>query len=436
MKDSLFVFQKSAIDSSSVTENNLGTNLDFFAVPVSSLTSVSAIEGKIVLYFRSSNVFENSKANQAKVTLNTTQGSEPRAAIDAWTLTLEEEEVYVFDDAGSTYPSIFNDVVLGIDSIIRPTTERFTSGGGGGATTIDVLSSTDSVLGTLDSSVPDTVKLMNAVLSYAKVGSQGQITTTAVTPSGICYKETSPCFNESFVANDSWGSFLDGDYVMTALVYPEAFAKLKYNATQADVRATAATGTSLTDNIAPTILEDDNEFNNRLRYTDTAGNGSDATVGSDLWAHVNWNDHSWAGAEPDIVIDHLENWTMTVKYQDDAGKVNLDTTGNSWSEWMTYIDATHYSLTGWLPLDLSELNNAHGARVNPAQVWADKFFEFDPSVSGSTRGGFLTGESYDASFFYHLYDSGNADLVLELTKAKDSGFQSRLTNCFMKRRHY
>ena len=89
-----------------------------------------------------------------------------------------------------------------------------------------------------------------------------------------------------------------------------------------------------------------------------------------------------------------------------------------------------------MPLDLGELNNAHGAKVNPAQVWADEFFEFDASVSGSSRGGFLTGESYDASNFYHLYDSGNADLVLDLTKATHSGFQSRLTNCFMKRKHY
>ncbi|QDP68176.1 MAG: hypothetical protein Unbinned1473contig1000_54 [Prokaryotic dsDNA virus sp.] len=436
MKDSLFVFQKGAIDSSSVTENNLGTNLDFFAVPTSSLTSISALEGKIVLYFKSSNVFENSKANQAKVTLNTTQGLEPRAAIATWNFTLEEGQVYIFDDVGSIYPSSYSDSISGIDSIIRPTTERFTGGGGGGATTIDVLSSTDVVLGTVDSSVPDTVKLMDAVLSYAKVGSQGQITTTSVTPSGIAYQELIPCFNESFVTGDSWDNFINGNYIRINPVYPVGYARVEYNSTQADVRVTPASGTSATDAVAPTILEKNNAFGNKFRYTDDAGNASDASVGSNIWAHVDWNNHSWTGATQYYVIDHLTGFGFTVKYEDDAGKVNLNTTGNSWSEWLTYIDATHHGMTGWMPLDLGELNNAHGARVQPNMVWADEFFEFDPSVSGSTRGGFMTGESYDTSNLYILYDSGNADLAVDLTKAKNSGFHSRLTNCFMKRKHY
>lgn len=436
MKDSLFVFQKGAIDSSSVTENNLGTNLDFFAVPTSSLTSISALEGKIVLYFKSSNVFENSKANQAKVTLNTTQGLEPRAAIATWNLTLEEGQVYVFDDVGSIYPSSYSDSISGIDSIIRPTTERFT-GGGGGATTIDVLSSTDVVLGTLDASVPDTVKLMSAIMSYSKVGTQGQITSSAASPSGIAYQNSRPMSAISYSANDSVDSFTDGDYDHTNPVYPASYAKVDYNATQADVRATPASGTLSTDSVGQTMLEENNAFGNKFRYTDDAGNPSDAAVGSNLWAHVDWNNHSWTGATNYYVIDHLENWGMTVQYADDSGTVNLNGS-NDWAAWLTYISTVTWQGTysGFIPLDMGDVSNAHGAKCSPNEVWADAFFEFDASVSGSSRGAFLTGESYDASNFYPIYDSGNADLVIEITKSIASGFQSRLTNVFMKRKHY
>ena len=129
MKDSLFVFQNGTIDSNSVTEHASGTNLDFFAVPTSNLTSISALEGKIVLYFKSSNTFENSKADQAKVTLNTAVGSESRAAIATWALTLEEGKIYIFDDIRSSYPDNYATTISGIDSIVRPTAERFDDGG-------------------------------------------------------------------------------------------------------------------------------------------------------------------------------------------------------------------------------------------------------------------------------------------------------------------
>ncbi len=280
--------------------------------------------------------------------------------------------------------------------------------------------------------LPDTT-----INSVTVVGNLMTINTpTAAVPSGICYQNSSPAFNESFVTGDSWDNFTSGNYNRTPPTYPEAFAILKYNATQADVRSTPATGTSGTDAVSPTILESNNAFGNKFRYTDDAGNESDASVGSNLWAHVDWNNHSWTGATSYYVIDHLTGFGFTVKYEDDSGKVNLSTSGNNWADWMAYIDGTHYGYTGWMPLDLGDVNNAHGARVQPNMVWADEFFEFDSSVSGSARGGFITGESYASTIFYHLYDSGNPDMVLDLTKAKDNGFQSRLTNCFMKRKHY
>ena len=225
--------------------------------------------------------------------------------------------------------------------------------------------------------LPDTT-----INSVTVVGNLMTINTpTAAVPSGICYQNSSPAFNESFVTGDSWDNFTSGNYNRTPPTYPEAFAMLKYNATQADVRSTPATGTSGTDAVSPTILESNNAFGNKFRYTDDAGNESDASVGSNLWAHVDWNNHSWTGATSYYVIDHLTGFGFTVKYEDDSGKVNLSTSGNNWADWMAYIDGTHYSMTGWMPLDLGDVNNAHGARVQPNMVWADEFFEFDSSVS-------------------------------------------------------
>lgn len=298
---------------------------------------------------------------------------------------------------------------------------------------------TDSSLATFNTETALSISLPNTTVnSVSTVGGVMTINTpSAATPSGICYQNTHPSFATSYVANDSWDSFIDGDYDRTPPTYPAGFAQLDYSATQSDIRVTPATGTSGTDPVGQTWLKSNNAFGNKYRFTDDQGNASDATVGSNMWAHVDWNNHSWTGATADYVIDHLTGWGYTVKYADDGGKVNLNTTGNSWSEWITYIStATVGSYSGFIPLDLSEMTNAHGANANPTEVWADNFFEFDPSVGGSSRGAFLTGESYDASNFYPIYDTGNADMMLDLTKAKSTGFQSRLTNVFMKRKHY
>jgi hypothetical protein len=124
---SLFVFRTATIDSNSVTEDNSGTNLDFFAVSTDRLTSVSAIEDKIVLYFRESNTFENSSANQAKVTLDVTEDNEYNTVVNIWKLTLQEDQIFSFDNVNSQYPL---STITGVDTIIRVTSERFTSGGG------------------------------------------------------------------------------------------------------------------------------------------------------------------------------------------------------------------------------------------------------------------------------------------------------------------
>jgi len=127
MNGSLFIFQADTIDSSSVTEHSSGTNLDFFAVPTENLTSISALENQIVLYFKESNVFENSKANQARVVLNTKLDAEKRATVEVWSLTRQLDKIYQFNNVTKEYPV---DSIVSVASIIRPTTERFISSGG------------------------------------------------------------------------------------------------------------------------------------------------------------------------------------------------------------------------------------------------------------------------------------------------------------------
>jgi hypothetical protein len=116
MKESLFVFQKNAISSASVAEHGSGTNVDFFAVPTKNLSSISALEKKVVLYFKESSTFVNSTGNNVSVTLNVNEESEKIAAIKLWTLTQQENNVLVFDDTKKSYPI---DTISGIDSILR-----------------------------------------------------------------------------------------------------------------------------------------------------------------------------------------------------------------------------------------------------------------------------------------------------------------------------
>jgi len=436
----LFIFNKSLVSSKSAKDGS--ANVDLFAVPIESLANITSTSGIVSLYFKDGNSYAALAGGvdsirgyeYAQVELTVSVGKEQQALTELGRLltqTYGGQRSSIVVDVPAESIDILG--VTGINSIKRfnDLTALTTVN-----TTINVLSDTNAALGTLDATVPDTVKLMSDALTYAKVGNQGQITGSAAAPSGIAYQDSIPAFNVSFVSGDSWHNFTSGNYNRTNPTYPASYAKLDYDATQALVRGTPATGTSASDAVSPTILESNNAFGNKFRYTDDAGNASSASVSSNLWAHVDWNNHGWSGATQYYVIDHLTGFGFTVKYEDDSGKVNLNTSNNTWAEWITYIDATHHGYTGWMPLDLGELTNAHGSRVQLDMVWADEFFEFDASVSGSTRGAFLTGESLDANNFYNLYDSGNADLVLDLPKATNSGFHSRLTNCFMKRKHY
>ena len=159
-------------------------------------------------------------------------------------------------------------------------------------------------------------------------------TPTVPVASGICYQNTHPVFATSFVSDDSYDSFLDGDYDRTPPNYPEAFAQLDHDAEQSAVRATPASGTSATDKVGVTMLKQNNAFGNKFRFTDDQGNESDASVGSNLWAHVDWQNHSFTGATADYVIDHLTGWGYTVQYANDGGNVNMNAGSNTWAQWI------------------------------------------------------------------------------------------------------
>tara|TARA_R100001440_G_scaffold49889_1_gene69830 strand:+ start:517 stop:1506 length:990 start_codon:yes stop_codon:yes gene_type:complete len=304
--------------------------------------------------------------------------------------------------------------------------------------TVNVLSSTGETLGFLDSAKAETINLTSSAISFTKVGSQGQVSTTQ-SASGIAYEARYPVFTESFVSGDSWDNYTSGNYDRTQPVFPASYAKINRSATQADVRGTPATSTSASDAVVPTILESNNAFGNKFRFTDDQGNASNATVGSNLYAHVDWQNHDFAsaGSTADYVIDHLTGWGYTTKFETDGAKFNMNTTsdGQDWAAWIAYINGTHYGYTGWMPLDLSDIKTAHGAYAQPNVTWADSFFLFQ-SLGGATRGTFFTGESTAVDRYQSIVDTSNPDLCRGVTKAADSGFFSRISNIFMKRKHF
>ena len=60
-------FHASAIDSSSVTSHDTGTNIDFAAFPVDSLTAIMAEEDMIYLYFKNATRFQGSIGSATEV---------------------------------------------------------------------------------------------------------------------------------------------------------------------------------------------------------------------------------------------------------------------------------------------------------------------------------------------------------------------------------
>tara|TARA_R110000751_G_scaffold88112_5_gene174325 strand:- start:1762 stop:2601 length:840 start_codon:yes stop_codon:yes gene_type:complete len=261
------------------------------------------------------------------------------------------------------------------------------------------------------------------------------------TPSGIAYQLRVPVIlNGSFATGDSPYYFSLGTFSRTLPVYPDTFSQIDYQAEQSAVRVTPATGTTATDSVSPTVLLSNNAFGNKLRFTDDIGNGSDAIIGSNIWAHVDWERHSFTGATSGYVIDHLTGFGYDTYYLTDGTFFNMNVTtadGQDWDAWMNAISSlgTHKTYTGWIPVDLSD-EAALTQQVNTSTFWASDFFTFESTQGGASRGTIITGESVDSSNFLPFYDSSNADVVIGLGKAGSSSFVYRIANCFIKRKHY
>ena len=262
-----------------------------------------------------------------------------------------------------------------------------------------------------------------------------------ISPSGIQYVNSQPLILKgSYATGDSYYFYSLGNYDRTPPAYPEAFAQINYLAEQSDVRAVPASGTSLSDSISPTILKSNNAFGNKLRFTDSLGNPSDAVVGSNIWAHVDWRSHSFSGAISGYVIDHLTGWGYNVNYMIDGTFFNMNTStsdGQNWSDWMNFIAGlgTFLGLDGWIPLDLND-QFAYCQAIGDTTLWSSNFLTYEATESGSTRGTVITGETNTPTGFLPFFDTGSAIVVQGLGSAGSSSFAFRIANCFIKRKHY
>lgn len=267
------------------------------------------------------------------------------------------------------------------------------------------------------------------------------ITSAGSSPSGIVYQQTYPLITNStsYATGDSISRFYAGEYNRTEPVYPTSYSKLDYLAVQSDVRVTPATGTSPTASISPTFLVSNNAFGNKYRFTDDVGNPSDASVGSNIFAHINWRSHSFTGATDQYVIDHLTGWGYATEYVFDGVLYNQTVAnGQSWDDWMIFTSTlvTYKGMTGWMPLDMGDFLGPAGVASIPSALWGDGFWSFDPAEGGAARGGFIVGESVDATSYSRIRDTGNAIAVDILAKATGTGFDQRIANMFLKRIHY
>lgn len=289
---------------------------------------------------------------------------------------------------------------------------------------------------------------------YVNVKNQGSV---CPEQSGITYVQTQPFVftpkdGTTPISGDSQWHYQNGTYDRVNPLYPISYAQLDYSATQADVRGTPATGTLSTDLVSPTILKENNYFGNKFRFTDSIGNHSDVSVGTDLWAHINWVDHSFTGAISDYVIDHLTGYGYMVRFLTDDGKYKMNTStpseSDSWSGWISRINSLSFGgFDDWLPLDACSLRphynrvSLYEGATSSGPGWAFNFFAFarisgGPEGQTDNRGTMMTGENADSTNFWVLNDSGNSIEMATLVKTGNSTFAATITNIFPIRKHY
>jgi len=257
--------------------------------------------------------------------------------------------------------------------------------------------------------------------------------TPATSPSGTLYQHLTPTQRTSYATGDTGWNLQNGSYDYTPPPYPSTIACIDIAAQQSGVRGTPATGTSSTDSVYPTMMVDNSTFGTKFRFVDDQGNPSDAAVGSDIWAHVNWNSHSWTGCTytGKVYDNYLGIW-MDVNYLLDGVKYDQTTAnGQSWSSWMTYINGrTALGSSNWLPYSADMFGyTAMGAR-HRWQPWALNFFN---AKRTDNRFVLLTGDTPTDSTTNAIYFgdySASTLLVHRLAKVTATGFYQQITNAF------
>lgn len=317
---------------------------------------------------------------------------------------------------------------------------------------IDITYNDGTVFGQF--AIPSKIDVNNATITAVTFSEGGcrmniNIEQTGSTGSGILYRQIIPSVPDvarTSRSDDSQGLFGFGYYDRPQNLTPISIAEIDYTATQSMVRETPATGTLGTDNISPTLLKTNNEFGNKLRFTDSLGNASDASVGSNIWAHVDWLNHSFSGAIDNYVIDHLTGDGYLIKYLQDGLLYNINVaggTGKSWGEWLDYIATLSYSgFSDWVVIDAST-DRPHYSKCNPTTLWADNFFigaRAPGEIAGQVdnRLSMLTGENSSISLnaFMSINDSSNNDMLIDQPKTGLGGFAGIIINAFCMRKHY
>ena len=114
--DKLLMFHAAEVDSNSVHSHDAGTNIDLAAFPASSITSMSADEDYVYLWFGNATQFEGMHAandgttqeimEQAKVRLTVAEGTEHKVIEDLWSAmtAVSAGPVLKFDAVNSVYP--------------------------------------------------------------------------------------------------------------------------------------------------------------------------------------------------------------------------------------------------------------------------------------------------------------------------------------------
>ena len=123
---SLFIFNKSELQTTSVKGGSAGTNVDLFAVPIDSLTSISASSGSVTLHFENANINEILRGNTdtshqyGQVDLTVKSGREldviQYIGVAMSKYSQGKNSSILIDDVARTFPG---DYILGISAIRR-----------------------------------------------------------------------------------------------------------------------------------------------------------------------------------------------------------------------------------------------------------------------------------------------------------------------------